>query len=373
MTSRAALTTTIFAGAIALTLTGCSRAGFLGLDAEAERFPSEPPAQLAATDPVDGDLPVNIDAATVSEAIEHLLTPQPVTLTLVRQSEEYGALGSPDIYETYDTVMIDPSSTVKWVGTDHTQMAAAVLEELAATAIAEAESGAEETFLPSHQGLSASASVATNYVIDGDTMWLRLDDVARFQRSQIEQLKFLFPEGVLDSDAEQKIDDALEAMPNPEDWVGRWASRPHSPNSRDLYPPGLGADLDLTIAADLLDYADIIEVVDGQPTGAAVDSLWVTETGRTDTLVTVEVGASESADKMLTMEIDAEGHIRAIHSRNQTLHFDWSVDPSLMVAPDPATQPTMEETGTWLGINPDCMTEEISVLDPPMSMGIGCW
>ncbi len=345
--TRSKLLLSIAGAALAFTTSGCGRIS--GPEASA------PPAV--------------VDQALVRTAIERLRTPQPVTIKLVSAGSVETEVG------LIDSVMIDPESTITWVFTDHSALAAALADELPDAAEVEAASDAEETMLPAFAAMGGASTAPLAYVIDGDTMWLPVDAIAEYQRAQFGMILMMSSDEA-ERAAAENLDAALVGLPNPDDWRGRWISVPYQPDARVVFPPGLGGMLDIGLMEQLLAEAGLIDgdfVDDEFRGGPVVEGLTVTEVGRTAELVKVEVSAPGTGDSIV-LAIDGEGTIRQIEieDRAQRFEFTWSVDAEVMVVPSPSTELTKDEIATWLNLEPSCVTDQMSIVDSTFSVDPGC-
>lgn len=350
-----------FTGSLLLALSACTA----GVDTQPSSAPSTAPAQLAEADATVPPPPRPvIDLALVEAAIENLRTPQPVTIEMITT----GALGTEA--ELVDSTMVDPTSTVKWIHTDHSALAAAVTEALPAAMEAEEAGDAEETMLPAFAAVASASSIPITYVIDGETMWLPVDVLAEYSHAEIEMVLVM-----ASGEENEFLDEYIASLPDPDDWRGRWVALPYRPDARVAFPPGFGADLDISMVEGILAQAGLLErdLVDEEYViGAMVAGLEIAEIDRTAELSMVEV--TIPGKESMLLGIDAQGTIRRIELDGGARRFDltWDVDASLMVAPEATAALTKEETAAWLGLDPACITENMTIVDDSYSVDPDC-
>lgn len=273
-----------------------------------------------------------------------------------------------------DGIDLDPESGMRWVYSDHGQVGERMMADLP-TLIADSTSTQPEEFgLASYLGLALASSIGHAYVIDGTTMWLPASARARYERLQFESLA-LFRDGqALSPEEHQELAAIESALPDPRDWEGRWILN-NTANELWGYPTGATSIPKLTDVAAVLVEAGFIsaEIRDGGVHNVEFDpGVLVVQVERDWYVAELELRLSASSDVVAIVKVNTElNQISDLRLGPMQLYL-VPTDLSRRTVPEESDVLTIEETAAWLGIKPECLRPEDSVVNPPESLPDWC-
>ncbi len=310
-------------------------------------------------------LPAQLERADVVDAMRRA--------ALEPNGNEYTILTSPgEGYENTEVITFGADGERVHVLVDHTDSSRMIEEQLAEAARIEAESDAEETFLPAYGAVAAGSSVPVEYVIerntaDGDMAWFRFADLVAYENAQLEMTLRLY-EGYNDGEGGDATDLGL---PEPKavsaELEQSWFVQPYNADARSPFPPGLGPE---TVA--FLD--ELASEVAGN------DRYEFNEIGRTTDTIEVEFLEAGEPFPFITVELapGPDGELNVVSATSQLgfelriVHGHDSTSPSVI---DGARVVTEEEWLIWQGIDPECVisgggpTDDVTFLEADCDSG----